>query len=230
MTEAIAPLTPTQAKPATTPVSNAATQQGAGTVSDEVTGDFETFLTLLTSQLKNQDPLNPSDSTEFVAQLASFSGVEQQVATNEKLDRLITALGDETAAGLANWIGLEVNIAAQTVYDGAPLSLSVDPVANADRSDLVVRDETGAIVARHPIDPAARRVSWAGEGAAAPITSGVFTFEVESYAGSTLLDTRTAQNFTAVAEVRLEQGAILLALSDGRVVADDAVRAVRPAG
>lgn len=234
MSDPIAPLTPAPSSPAVAPTQTAtpqiaATQQGAGTVADEVTGDFETFLTLLTAQLRNQDPLNPADSTEFVAQLASFSGVEQQVATNEKLDQLIGALSDETAAGLANWIGLEVNVAAQAVYDGTPLSLTLDPVATADRADLVVRDETGAIVARQPIDPTQQQVTWSGEGARAPIASGVFSFTVESFAANTLVDTRPAQRFTAVSEVRVDQGQILLALADGRVVADDAVRAVRPA-
>lgn len=44
--------------------------------------DFETFLKMLTTQIKNQDPLNPMEGTEFAVQLATFSGVEQQVMTN----------------------------------------------------------------------------------------------------------------------------------------------------
>ncbi len=48
--------------------------------------DFQTFLKLLTAQMRNQDPLEPLDATQFVAQLASFSSVEQQIETNAKLD------------------------------------------------------------------------------------------------------------------------------------------------
>ena len=56
-----------------------------GGSANEMAGDFETFLKLLTAQLRNQDPLQPMDSTEFVAQLASFSAVEQQVRANDRL-------------------------------------------------------------------------------------------------------------------------------------------------
>lgn len=50
--------------------------------------EFQTFLQLLTAQMRHQDPLEPLDSTQFVAQLAAFSSVEQQITTNEKLDNL----------------------------------------------------------------------------------------------------------------------------------------------
>ena len=53
--------------------------------------DYNAFLKLLIAQLKNQDPTNPTDSTQFVAQLATFSQVEQSISTNSKLDSLFTA-------------------------------------------------------------------------------------------------------------------------------------------
>jgi flagellar basal-body rod modification protein FlgD len=53
--------------------------------------DYNAFLKLLIAQLKNQDPTQPMDSTDFVAQLATFSQVEQSLATNSKLDSLLTA-------------------------------------------------------------------------------------------------------------------------------------------
>ena len=49
----------------------------------------ETFLKLLVSQLQNQDPLNPTDSTEYMSQIAQFSSVEQGINTNAKLDQLL---------------------------------------------------------------------------------------------------------------------------------------------
>lgn len=60
--------------------------------------DYDTFLKLLVAQLKTQDPTNPTDSAEFLSQLASFSSVEQQVQTNTKLDAMLTAsqLGQAT--------------------------------------------------------------------------------------------------------------------------------------
>jgi len=51
--------------------------------------DYNSFLKLLVAQMKNQDPTNPMDSTQYVAQLASFSNVEQSVQINAKLDQLL---------------------------------------------------------------------------------------------------------------------------------------------
>ena len=63
--------------------------------SSMMASNFETFLSLLTAQLKNQDPLSPVDSNEFTAQLTQMAGVEQQLLTNE----LLTALLEGNQAG-----------------------------------------------------------------------------------------------------------------------------------
>jgi flagellar basal-body rod modification protein FlgD len=62
--------------------------------------DYDAFLRLLIAEMKNQDPTNPIDSTQYVAQLATFSGVEQAVKTNAKLDTLMTSLALSQADGL----------------------------------------------------------------------------------------------------------------------------------
>lgn len=70
------------------PVSNLG---DAGTKTESSpTVDYEAFLRLLVAQMKNQDPTNPTDSAEFLSQLASFSSVEQAVQTNSKLDALLS--------------------------------------------------------------------------------------------------------------------------------------------
>ena len=69
--------------------------------------NFDTFLSLLTTQLKNQDPLAPMDSTQFTQQLVQMTGVEQQLLTNDLLEKLVgnTGSGVATAVSL---IGKEV--------------------------------------------------------------------------------------------------------------------------
>lgn len=62
--------------------------------------DYQAFLRLLIAQLKNQDPTKPMESTEFVAQLATFSQVEQTIAANTKLDSLLTSSALSLAEGL----------------------------------------------------------------------------------------------------------------------------------
>lgn len=69
-------------------VGNPSTQQQANkTTSSSL--NYDSFLTLLTAQMKYQDPTKPMDATQFVAQLASFSNVEQGIKTNQKLDSLL---------------------------------------------------------------------------------------------------------------------------------------------
>ncbi|GIL00208.1 MAG: flagellar basal body rod modification protein FlgD [Alphaproteobacteria bacterium] len=72
----------------------------ASTPAANVTADYDTFLQLLVTQLQNQDPLNPTDNAEFIAQLASFSAVEQQTQTNAKLDLMLTYLNIGEGAAL----------------------------------------------------------------------------------------------------------------------------------
>lgn len=78
----------------TTQTQTTQTSTGASTL------DYDAFLTLLTAQMKFQDPTKPMDATQFVAQLASFSNVEQAIKTNTKLDALMTTMSLNQADGL----------------------------------------------------------------------------------------------------------------------------------
>lgn len=69
--------------------------------------NFDTFLSLLTTQLKNQDPLSPMDSTQFTQQLVQMTGVEQQLLTNDLLEKLVANTGSGVATAVS-LIGKEV--------------------------------------------------------------------------------------------------------------------------
>ena len=71
------------------PSSSSATSNAASATS--LAKNFDTFLTILTAQIQNQDPLEPLDSTQFTEQLVQFSGVEQQIRTNQSMETLIAA-------------------------------------------------------------------------------------------------------------------------------------------
>ena len=70
--------------------------------------DYDAFLQLLVAEMQNQDPTEPMDSTEYVAQLASFSNVEQSIQMNEKLDSI---LGVSFLAGAGSLIGKQLTSA-----------------------------------------------------------------------------------------------------------------------
>jgi flagellar basal-body rod modification protein FlgD len=98
--------------------------------SKEQTLDYSQFLTLFMAELKNQDPTNPSDPTTFMSQLASFSGVEQSVKTNSKLDALMglsalsqadSLIGHTATSADGGTSGIIASVAATS--DGAKLTL-----------------------------------------------------------------------------------------------------------
>src|SRR5436309_3831254 len=77
----------------TTPLPASKTNSSGATLSSTtdatLAGNFQTFLTLLTTQLKNQNPLDPLDTNQFTQQLVQFAGVEQQLRTNDQLSALL---------------------------------------------------------------------------------------------------------------------------------------------
>jgi flagellar basal-body rod modification protein FlgD len=108
--------------------------------------NFDTFLTLLTTQLKNQDPLSPMDSTQFTQQLTQMTGVEQQLLTNDLLTKLVsnTGSGVSTAVSL---IGKEVradsNVAA---LKGGKAEWSYSLARDASDVKLEIVDSKGRTV------------------------------------------------------------------------------------
>jgi len=192
--------------------------------------DFSTFLTLLTTQLKNQDPLKPMESTAFVAQLASFSAVEQQVKTNDALTQITGLLGQSSSSGLSGWIGQDVRTNHAVNFQGSPVDVFVAPVSGADHAELVVKDSQGSVVQRVPIGTSERTMKWAGvDSNGAPMTNGSYSFFVDSYKGQTKLDSTQAGVYSTVRESRFEGGATKLVLADGSVISADDVVAVRAA-
>ena len=218
----VTPLPPIATDTATTTPSAAIADPGA------IEADFDTFLSLLTAQLKNQDPLKPVDSTDFVAQLAEFSAVEQQVQANSSLSDILETLKGGDITALADWLGAKVSTADATQFSGQPITLSLSPVSGADSAQLVVRNETGVEAARLNVDPAARSLIWVGEndlGRAPP--SGRYRFALESSANGQALPVSEADAFVEVLEARLIDGQPQLTLSSGEAVSITDIDAVR---
>ncbi len=76
-------VTATNTTPTTTPTGTTGTSS-SDSAATSLSSNFDTFLKLLTTQMQNQDPLNPMDSAQFTQQLVQFSGVEQSIKTNQK--------------------------------------------------------------------------------------------------------------------------------------------------
>jgi len=193
--------------------------------------DYQTFLVMLTAQIRHQDPLNPIDSSDFAVQLATFSSVEQQVRTNDLLQGLRDDLGLSGLANLASWVGMEAEVAAPVAFEGAPITLSIAPEHEADGAQLIVTDAAGREVTREAVPVVAGRVEWAGRGAdGVPLAPGLYGFTLQSYRGETLLAATTVPAYSRVTEIRRDGDATTVVLAGGATVEAGAVRGLRPAG
>lgn len=105
--------------------------------------DFSQFLSLLTTQLQNQDPLEPLDSNEFTQQLVQFSQVEQQINANQKLDDLVALQLNNAITTSLGYVGLDISyISAELAYDGEnTTSIKYSLGANAAVSKINIFDE-----------------------------------------------------------------------------------------
>ena len=185
---------------ATATTSSAASGGGFSSAGAGAGADFQTFLTMLTAQLKNQDPLSPMESTDFAIQLATFAGVEQQALGNKYLEQMA---GQSGSGGIANWIGKEARTTAPVWFGDTALTLDVAPHALAESVQLVTYDAKGQEVAREEIGPGEGQIDWLGrteEGAKLP--DGLYSFAVESWRGGEIIQTSQAGAYARIVEAQ----------------------------
>ncbi len=221
---AIAPVT---AASAAAPA--AAKLQEEPTVGAKLTADFNTFLKLLTTQMKSQDPLQPIESTEFVAQLAQFSAVEQQIAGNATLQSILEAVSGAGAGALGDWLGREIRAPAPLDYKGgAAEAYPPQAPAGAAGATMVVRKADGSVAAEVPFTLGAKVVPWDGKLAGgADAAPGAYRFEARYTMAEGAVETRDAEVFARVIEARREEDAIVLGLAGGGSARADDVTALR---
>ena len=192
-----------------------------------ISSDFETFLRMLTAQMNNQDPLNPVESTDFATQLATFSGVEQAVLTNDLLRGLSLQLG---VSGLAAWVGKEVRAPAPVYFDGAPVTLHPNPAATSTAGEIVVRDAGGAVVQRLASPATTDPVQWDGVGSNGDrLPNGVYSFAFVSLRDGQTLGENPVETYSTVKEVQSTGGQTSLVMDGGIVILSGDVTALRNA-
>jgi flagellar basal-body rod modification protein FlgD len=184
-------------------VTSAASPTTSAAAPSQISSDFNTFLRMLTVQMQNQDPLNPIDSADYAVQLATFSGVEQQVRTNQLLADLQGRFQQLGMAEMASWIGKEARSDAPVMYKGTPVTLSPNPAVGANRSVLAVRDMSGNLVSREEIPVSAEPYQWLGAGMdGAPLPPGMYSISLESMNGEVVIDSRPVEHYARVIEAR----------------------------
>jgi flagellar basal-body rod modification protein FlgD len=180
----------------------------------QLSGNFNTFLTLLTTQLQNQDPMNPMDSDQFTQELVEFSGVEQQINTNDNLQSLISLQQSNAGSSAMGYLGKTVTVTdgSANLTDGeADWSYALG--ATSASTTLSVTDSSGNTVYSTTGATASGQhdFSWNGEDSNGnQLADGVYKLAVTSKdAGGNAITTAIASK-GVVSEVNLTSATPML--------------------
>lgn len=129
-----------------TPAAPAGTGATSAVAAKDIMGK-EDFLTLLVAQLKNQDPLNPDDPTEFTAQLAQFSSLEQLYNLNDSMQALAVAQGNSENLSTLGLIGQSVSYNGSAfTFDGKPVEVGYQLDGTAASVTLSIQNDKGQTI------------------------------------------------------------------------------------
>ena len=188
-----------------------AAASGSGTNSTAgLTQNFNTFLTLLTTQLKNQDPLSPLDTNQFTQQLVSFSQVEQAVNTNTNLQSLISLQGASQTISALPLVGDKIE------YNGSTAPLSGGQAAyvytlpsTASSTNLVINDANNNVVYTQPGSTAAGTYTfnWNGKtNAGLQLPDGNYTLNIQATGANNSKISPSIASIGAVSGVSVQNG------------------------
>lgn len=153
-----------------------------------IADNFDAFLLLLTTQLKNQSPLEPLNANEFTQQLVQFASVEQQIKSNTALEALVATSRAANIATAASFVGMRVQASGETaqLVDGKA-EWTLDVPRAATRAVVEIRDQNGNVVATNSgsLDAGRQIFTWDGmtsTGLFAP--PGPYTMRVTAFDGT----------------------------------------------
>ena len=168
--------TPTAATSATAASSSVVNQS-------TIAGNFDTFLQLLTTQLKNQNPLDPLDTNQFTQQLVQFAGVEQQINMNTSLGTLISLQQASQATQAVSLLGTNVTVGGATaaLSNGQAKWSFTSP--SAGNATVAIKDSTGQTVysGTAQIQSGQQTFTWNGIGTnGAVLANGNYTIAISA--------------------------------------------------
>jgi flagellar basal-body rod modification protein FlgD len=191
------------------------------TSSQEIAGNFTQFLTLLTTQLKNQNPLDPMDTNQFTQQLVQYAGVEQQLKSNDRLDSILSNAKASSSASATGFIGQTVTSDGKTADltdSGATWTLT--PSKAATQATITIKDAKGNVVASQTksLTSGAQTYVWDGRstsGMTAP--AGTYSIQVDARDATGSAVTVTTQVTGKVDGVDLSGTSPVLLIDSARV-------------
>lgn len=149
-----------------------------------IADNFDTFLTLLTTQLKNQNPLDPLDTNQFTQQMVQFTSVEQQLKTNEFLEALVLSNVSQTYTDAVGFVGKQVTATGSTTQlaDGSA-TWNYEINQPSDDVTFTVTDQNGNVVhtAQSSVDAGSGQITWDGfDDTGAKMPDGTYTVTIDA--------------------------------------------------
>jgi flagellar basal-body rod modification protein FlgD len=176
----------------------------------QLSGNMNTFLTLLTTQLQNQDPLSPMDSTQFTQQLVEYSQVEQQINTNTNLSSLISLQQAGAGAASVGYLGKNVTVTnGNAALTNSSATWNYALPANAATTTLTVTNASGQTVYSGPGATASgsNTFTWNGQNNNGnQQADGTYTLAVSSKDANGNAITPTITSTGTVSEINMSGG------------------------
>lgn len=184
--------------------------------------DFDSFLVLLTSQLKYQDPLSPMDATQFTTQLVQFTGVEQQIKQNKNLEAMLGMQQAMQLAAASNYIGKTVDAGGRSVLlNGGQATISYRLESAAKDVTVAIKNADGETVRtiKGGAASGAQSVAWDGKSdAGTRLADGSYGFVVTAKdARGQPLTVKTGYSGTVDGFDIGDKGAIVLRAGSSRI-------------
>ncbi|MFN0264548.1 flagellar hook assembly protein FlgD [Tepidamorphus sp. 3E244] len=165
-------------------ISSAAGTSSAAKDRAGIADNFDTFLQILTTQLKNQNPLEPLDTNEFTAQLVQFSQVEQQIKQNENLEAITQLAAATAATNAVSFVGKRVSVSTtQSELTNGTANWQYSAAKDADAAKFTIRDSAGKVVwtGERDISKGDNNFTWDGRDAGGlKLTDGNYTLSVSA--------------------------------------------------
>jgi flagellar basal-body rod modification protein FlgD len=156
--------------------------------SPRLAGDFNTFLTLLTTQLKNQSPTDPLDTNQMTNQLVQFASVEQQIAMNQNLQRLLTLEQASQLTASAPLMGQRVEVEAESItLQSGTGTLKLPAAGAAQAAQVTILGAGNRVIRQETVPLGTGRTNWTWNGKSTDgfnLPDGTYTARVVSVGGN----------------------------------------------
>ncbi|MGZ3298287.1 MAG: flagellar hook assembly protein FlgD [Asticcacaulis sp.] len=209
-----------------TSASSTASTSTSGLTKDaaSITGNYSTFLNLLTAQIKNQDPLSPMDTTQWTNQLVQYSSVEQQLKSNQYLSQIAAGAGADMSSAV-NFIGKTVSADTKTAtLNNGAATWDYNLGGTASKLTLTVKDKNGDVVWSGAGDTAkgTHSFKWDGKTASGTqLNSGDYTLSLNATDASGNAIDSTIGVSGVVTSAETSNGAVMLTVGGTQVALSD---------